>query len=98
MAGERFETSHHGPLIVFWRLCRPRISRLLRPFLQEVELKHEAVLAKAGDSFKRVYFPNSGAISLVLRLGYGQMIEVATHWSRQRFRGPWRSGREGRPK
>ena len=50
---------------------------MLRPFLQGVELKHETLLAKAGDLFDRVYFPHSGAISLVLRLAQGQMIEVA---------------------
>jgi CRP-like cAMP-binding protein len=50
---------------------------LLRPHLQHAELIHETVLARAGDTLARVYFPHSGIISLVLSLVGGEMIEVA---------------------
>ena len=50
---------------------------LLRPHLQNVELVHDAVLARAGDRIDRVYFPHSGIISLVLSLSGDERIEVA---------------------
>jgi CRP-like cAMP-binding protein len=50
---------------------------LLWPHLRDAELVHETVLARAGDTLDRVYFPHSGIISLVLRLAGGEMIEVA---------------------
>src|ERR1700709_2277311 len=50
---------------------------LLRPHLEHVELIHESVLANAGDTLTRVYFPHSGVISLVLSLVHGERIGVA---------------------
>ncbi len=49
----------------------------IRPHLQLVELTHGDVLAEAGDTLKRVYFPHSGIISLVVDLSVGEMIETA---------------------
>jgi CRP-like cAMP-binding protein len=50
---------------------------LLRPFLRTVEMDQGAVLVAAGDRLPYVYFPHSGAISLVVSLADGQMVEVA---------------------
>lgn len=49
----------------------------LRPHLKFIVLVHEAVLHNAGTPIKRVYFPHTGAISLVVDLKGGQMIEAA---------------------
>lgn len=49
----------------------------LRPDLKTINLVHEAVLFEAGDPIKRIYFPHSGIISLVVDLTGGQTIEVA---------------------
>jgi len=45
--------------------------------LKTIELVHETVLFEAGDPIKRVYFPHSGIISLVVGLKSGQTIEAA---------------------
>jgi len=50
----------------------------LRPHLQTVELVRETVLVAAGRRLTRVFFPHSGAISLVVSLAAGGMVEVAT--------------------
>lgn len=50
---------------------------LLRPHLKTIDLVHEVVLFEAGDPVKRVYFPHTGVISLVVDLADGQMIEAA---------------------
>jgi CRP-like cAMP-binding protein len=50
---------------------------LLRPYLKEIKLVHEAILFGTGDSIDRVYFPQSGVISLVVELEGGEMIEAA---------------------
>ena len=50
---------------------------LLRPHLKTIELVHGKVLFDAGDPIKRVYFPHSGIISLVVGLKGGRSIEVA---------------------
>jgi len=50
---------------------------LLRPHLKTIELVHATVLFDAGDAIKRVYFPHTGIISLVVALKDGQTIEVA---------------------
>ena len=49
----------------------------VQPHLKLVELKLGDVLAEAGSAIKRVYFPHSGIISLVVELAVGQMIETA---------------------
>jgi CRP-like cAMP-binding protein len=51
---------------------------LVRPHLETVELVQEDVLVGAGDRLTRVFFPHNGAISLVVSLGSGEIIEVAT--------------------
>jgi hypothetical protein len=49
----------------------------IRPHLKRVELKLGDVLSEAGGVIKRVYFPNSGVISLIVELSSGRMIETA---------------------
>ena len=49
---------------------------LLRPHLRLVEMPHEGVLARAGDAISRVWFPQSGIISLVVSLWDGDSVEV----------------------
>ena len=49
----------------------------LRPHLRSVELVNESVLARAGDELSRVYFPESGVISVVVSLSEGETVEVA---------------------
>lgn len=50
----------------------------IRPDLKLVELYHGDVLAETGGLIRRVYFPHSGIISLVVELSVGDMIETAT--------------------
>jgi CRP-like cAMP-binding protein len=50
---------------------------MLRPHLQTVELVQDTVLIDAGETLKRVYFPHSGVISLVVALSEGNTVEVA---------------------
>jgi CRP-like cAMP-binding protein len=54
-----------------------RIFDKLRPHLSLIELKRGAVLASDGDPISKVYFPESGIISLVVELEVGDMIETA---------------------
>jgi CRP-like cAMP-binding protein len=49
----------------------------ISPHLKVVELKFGDVVAKAGSPIRRVYFPYSGVISLVVELDVGAMIETA---------------------
>jgi CRP-like cAMP-binding protein len=50
----------------------------IRPYLQTTELPGEAVLVRAGEPLTHVFFPHSGAISLVVSLTSGETVEVAT--------------------
>ena len=50
---------------------------IVEPHLKSVELAFGAVVAEAGSGIKRVYFPHSGVISLVVELKVGEMIETA---------------------
>ena len=50
----------------------------IKPSLKFVELSHGDVIAEAGGLVRRVYFPHSGVISLVVELSAGDMIETAT--------------------
>lgn len=50
---------------------------LLRPHLETTELMQGDVIVAAGDNLSRVYFPDSGIISLVVSLAAGEMVEVA---------------------
>jgi CRP-like cAMP-binding protein len=49
----------------------------IAPHLKTVELKFGAVIAEPGGPIRRVYFPYSGVISLVVELDVGMMIETA---------------------
>ena len=49
----------------------------IKPDLKLVELNHGDVLAETGRPIRRVYFPHSGIISLVVELSGGDMIETA---------------------
>ena len=49
---------------------------LLAPHLRSVELRHSAVLFETGGEIDSVYFPLNGAISLVVPLGGGEMVEA----------------------
>ena len=49
----------------------------LAPHLTSVSLQHGAVLHETGGSIERVYFPESGAVSLVVDLSSGEIIESA---------------------
>ena len=51
---------------------------VLRPHLGVVELTRETVLVEAGSRLTHVYLPQSGAISMMVRLSEGQSVEVAT--------------------
>jgi CRP-like cAMP-binding protein len=50
----------------------------IKPDLRLVEFSHGDVLAETGSQIRRVYFPHSGIISLVVELSVGDMIETAT--------------------
>lgn len=49
----------------------------LRPHLQSVELVKETVLIEAGAPLAQAYLPESGAISMIVRLSEDQKIELA---------------------
>jgi CRP-like cAMP-binding protein len=49
----------------------------VKPHLKNVDLVFGTVVAEPGQGVKRVYFPHSGAISLVVELKIGDMIETA---------------------
>ena len=50
---------------------------LLQPHLQPLELVRETVLVEAGAPWTHVYMPESGIVSIVIRLSEGQRIELA---------------------
>jgi CRP-like cAMP-binding protein len=50
----------------------------IKPDLKLVELSHGDVLAEPGGLVRRVYFPHSGIVSLVVELSVGDVIETAT--------------------
>jgi CRP-like cAMP-binding protein len=49
----------------------------LRPHLGFVELVREAVLVEAGAPLTHIYLPESGIVSMTVRLSEGQSVEVA---------------------
>ena len=49
---------------------------LLAPHLRSAELKYSAVLFETGGEIDRIYFPLNGAISLVVPLGGGDVVEA----------------------
>ena len=50
---------------------------LLAPELEKVALHQDAVLAQAGDQIEHVFFPDSGAISLMIDMANGQTVATA---------------------
>ena len=67
---------HKSPNRLLASLSSDAFSQIA-PHLKVVELKFGDVLAEAGGPIRRVYFPFSGAISLVVELEVGTMIETA---------------------
>ena len=53
------------------------IVSAITPHLKTVELKFGDVLAETGGAVRRIYFPYSGAISLLVEMDVGMMIETA---------------------
>ncbi len=50
---------------------------LLAPELETVALHQDAVLARAGDPIEHVFFPDSGAVSLMIDMANGQTVATA---------------------
>src|SRR6267154_216700 len=50
---------------------------LLASELETVALDQDAVLSRAGDQIEHVFFPNSGAISLMINMANGQTVATA---------------------
>ncbi len=50
---------------------------LLAPELETVVLDQDAILSRAGDQIEHVFFPNSGAISLMIDMANGQTVATA---------------------
>ena len=53
------------------------VFQALQPHLKLVDLVLGEVIAEPGSTIKRVYFPHTGAISLVVAMTVGEMIETA---------------------
>jgi CRP-like cAMP-binding protein len=69
-------------------VSHPSINKLLaalpetsfaavEPHLKTIDLVHGSVLAEDENEVRAVYFPQSGVISLVVELDFGEMIETA---------------------
>jgi CRP-like cAMP-binding protein len=50
---------------------------LLAPELETIALDQDAVLSRAGDRIEHVFFPHSGAISLMIDMANGQTVATA---------------------
>ncbi|WP_028349901.1 Crp/Fnr family transcriptional regulator [Bradyrhizobium murdochi] len=50
---------------------------LLEPELETIALNQDAVLSRAGDAIEHVYFPHSGAISLMIDMADGHTVATA---------------------
>jgi hypothetical protein len=50
---------------------------LLAPELETVALDQDAVVSRAGDQIEHVFFPHSGAISLMIDMANGQTVATA---------------------
>jgi len=53
------------------------IFAAMQPHLKSTDLNFGDVIAETGEPVKRVYFPHSGVISLVVEMKVGEMIETA---------------------
>src|SRR4051812_1837264 len=49
----------------------------IRPHLTEMTLQQQTVLYDPGDMVKRVYFPTTSIVSLVVTLSTGEVVEAA---------------------
>src|SRR5215208_7725711 len=49
----------------------------MQPHLQEVTLPFGEVIAETGEPVRKVYFPFTGVVSLVVEMDVGEMIETA---------------------
>jgi hypothetical protein len=54
----------------------PANMAAILPCLKPMELQPKSILFKLGDKISRVYFPQSGVISLVVDLASGETIET----------------------
>src|ERR1700688_4671821 len=76
----------------------PEDFDLLVPELETVALDQDAVLSRAGDQIEHVFFPHSGAISLMIDMANGQTVDalvpvvnqIRTYW----WCSPPRTGRQ----
>ena len=50
----------------------------IAPYLQPAELRRGQVLQRPGEALERVWFPETGVVSLRVNLPTGQAVEVAT--------------------
>jgi CRP-like cAMP-binding protein len=79
---KRKELALHGPANYtqnrLLAALRPADRALLQPHLREVALVHGAMLQEKGEQIERVYFPQSGMISLLAVMQPGNAIETAT--------------------
>jgi CRP-like cAMP-binding protein len=50
---------------------------LLRPELEMIALDQDAIISRAGDAIEYVFFPYSGAISLMIDMADGQTVAIA---------------------
>jgi CRP-like cAMP-binding protein len=50
---------------------------LLRPELEVIALDQDAVISRAGDAIEHVFFPYSGAISLMIEMADGHTVAIA---------------------
>jgi CRP-like cAMP-binding protein len=57
---------------------RPPELMLLEPHMKETPLEQGAMLQEQGEPIERVFFPNSGMISLVAVMRHGNAVETAT--------------------
>ena len=57
---------------------RPSDMATLLPHLKEVELEQGVLLQEQGEPIERIYFPNSGMISLLAVMQQGNAVETAT--------------------
>jgi CRP-like cAMP-binding protein len=53
-----------------------RDRELIMPHLHPMELPREAIFYKAEDTISRLYFPESGVVSLVVGFTNGQFVEA----------------------
>jgi CRP-like cAMP-binding protein len=50
---------------------------LIRPHLRTAELVQDAVLVEVGEVLKHAYLPHKGVISIVVKLGKGENVQIA---------------------